>query len=383
MRNRVPRRIVTARRLRGGRSLALSLIVMVAAVGCGCGRVVRPSVKLGLVAPFEGRYRYVGYDVIYATRLALREVNSVGGVGGYNVELLAFDDASDPVRAVEQAGNLATDPALLGVLGHFRDDTTSAASGVYSEKGIPFVAIGMGASDVSPHVPGFHIGASAELVAKALLELVQRNLDRREAALLTSGGPLGRAVIQRAKSEGFRLVTVVSADEEGWATSSGLLSAAALLCDLDPAPAGEVMVALRTAGWEGSMLGGSALMTMDFRTIAGDYAEGVWSVTPWPYVDDLQGHERFEEAYRTVSGGAAPGSLALVTYEATYVLLEAIQRDVAANGVPTPTGLSAALGRTARSGMLGEISFDNNRNWRDAPVFVYRLGPEGVARMVQ
>ena len=61
--------------------------------------MVRPTVKIGLVAPFEGRYRYVGYDVFYAVRLALQEVNAAGGVGGYHVELVAYDDGADPAMA--------------------------------------------------------------------------------------------------------------------------------------------------------------------------------------------------------------------------------------------------------------------------------------------
>src|SRR5437773_8430394 len=52
-----------------------------------CVPVTRPIVKIGLVAPFEGRYRDVGYEVIYAVRLAVREANASGGVAGFAVEL--------------------------------------------------------------------------------------------------------------------------------------------------------------------------------------------------------------------------------------------------------------------------------------------------------
>ncbi len=54
--------------------------------GCQFPGTVRPTVKIGLVAPFEGRYRYVGYDVIYAVRLALHEANAAGGVGSPPLE---------------------------------------------------------------------------------------------------------------------------------------------------------------------------------------------------------------------------------------------------------------------------------------------------------
>jgi len=82
---------------------------------------VRPTVKIGLVAPFEGRYRYIGYEVIYGVRLALREANHAGGVGGYNVELVAYDDGADPTMASEQARKLAVDPEVVTAIGHFRE----------------------------------------------------------------------------------------------------------------------------------------------------------------------------------------------------------------------------------------------------------------------
>jgi ABC-type branched-subunit amino acid transport system substrate-binding protein len=41
---------------------------------------VAPVVKVGLVGPFEGRHREIGYDAIYSARLAVREINQAGGI---------------------------------------------------------------------------------------------------------------------------------------------------------------------------------------------------------------------------------------------------------------------------------------------------------------
>src|SRR5919108_607445 len=82
---------------------ALHLLTGVAFVLTACVPVTRPVVKIGLVAPFEGRYREVGYEVIYAVRLAVREANAGGGVAGYSVELTALDDGGDSALAAHQA----------------------------------------------------------------------------------------------------------------------------------------------------------------------------------------------------------------------------------------------------------------------------------------
>ena len=105
-----------------------------------CLPVTRPVVKIGLVAPFEGRYRDVGYEVIYAVRLAVREANAAGGLAGYSVELLALDDSGDPDMAAAQARKIATDPQVVGVIGDWLDATTLAAAREYDAQAIPFLA---------------------------------------------------------------------------------------------------------------------------------------------------------------------------------------------------------------------------------------------------
>jgi ABC-type branched-subunit amino acid transport system substrate-binding protein len=103
---------------------------------------VDPVVKIGLVAPFEGRYRSLGYDVIYSARMAIREVNGAGGIGPYRVALVALDDGGDPNLAEKTAESLVIDPSLMAVIGHWLPETTAAASGVYVQGDVPLVAGG-------------------------------------------------------------------------------------------------------------------------------------------------------------------------------------------------------------------------------------------------
>lgn len=107
-----------------------------------CLPLTRPVVKIALVAPFEGRYRNVGYEVIYAVRLAVREANANGGVAGYSIELMAFDDAGNVDAAVEQARKVVADPQVLGVIEHWRGATTTAAATEYDLAGLPLLATG-------------------------------------------------------------------------------------------------------------------------------------------------------------------------------------------------------------------------------------------------
>jgi ABC-type branched-subunit amino acid transport system substrate-binding protein len=101
----------------------------------------QPVIKIGLVAPFEGRYRAIGYEAIYAARLAIREINARGGVNGYRIELVALDDRGEADRAITAAQQLIIDPQVMAVVGHYRPATTAVALTEYCARDLPVVAM--------------------------------------------------------------------------------------------------------------------------------------------------------------------------------------------------------------------------------------------------
>jgi len=98
-----------------------------------------PVVKIGLVAPFEGRDRAIGYEVIYAARLAVREVNEAGGIGGYRVALVALDDGGLDEFAEDTATSLIIDPAVVAVIGHWLPETTAVSTPLYTNADLFFL----------------------------------------------------------------------------------------------------------------------------------------------------------------------------------------------------------------------------------------------------
>lgn len=356
---------------------------------CSFPGSVRPTVKIGLVAPFEGRYRYVGYDVIYAVRLALREANAAGGLGDYSVELVAYDDGGVPAQAIEQAQKLDVDPAVVAAVGHFREATTAAAVEAYADAGLPLLTTAMVRSsgmettsrdDVS--VPGgsshsrddnlYRLGPAPSAVAEAWRAYL-RGAGLERVALITDGGAVGAALERRA--EGVALV--VSPDDEAGREAVLASDAEAVCCDAEPVSCGEAISALRAAGWGGQFVGGPTMVADDVPDVAGDAVAGAVFVTPWPLLDDVDGGEAFAAAYREVSNGVSPGPLALPAYEAAWVLLEALERDLAADGEPSRAGVRQALAATAREGLLGRVMFGADRSREDVPLYWYRFGADG------
>lgn len=111
-----------------------------AAIFSGC-RSTPPVAKIGLVAPFEGQDRMIGYDVIYAARLAVREMNQNGGVEGTQIALVALDDGGDPEQALKNGRLLLADPHVVAVIGHGITETTRLMTAYYGEAGLAAVPL--------------------------------------------------------------------------------------------------------------------------------------------------------------------------------------------------------------------------------------------------
>ena len=86
-----------------------SAVALAMAPACGPSLTPLPTVKIALVAPFEGRFAAVGYEAFPAMRIALREQIAAGGIGGFQVEFVAYNDNADPALAARMARNVLMD----------------------------------------------------------------------------------------------------------------------------------------------------------------------------------------------------------------------------------------------------------------------------------
>jgi len=111
---------------------------------------VPPVKRIALLAPFEGRYREIGYDAIYPIRLALKEANS-------ELVLVTADDGGTLDSAVIQARRLADDPTLLVALVIGSTATQPEVLAAFGD--VPVVVIG--AWDTTPSKSVFVLASEA------------------------------------------------------------------------------------------------------------------------------------------------------------------------------------------------------------------------------
>lgn len=328
-------------------------------------------VKIGLVAPFEGLYRPLGYQVLSAVKLALKERNESAGVNGYMVELVALNDGQDPAVAVQRAREMAIDPDIVGVIGHFDDETTLAALSTYDQAGLALVAPAATATEVTRrgYSQTFRLGADNNLLGATAAHYAVVERGARRLAVIRGREDLVNSFIATAREEGAIVVLDLEADEEGLLTALANERPDILFFGGGALEGAELLLQLQEAGLDIPLLGGNGLNSAYLVQVAQEAARGTAYVTITSPVED----QGFIEGYTALSG-APPGPYAALAYDATHLLLNAIQEAIAVEGKPTRRGIIAALSWSeAYDGLTAHISFDEHGQALDPQVYIYEI----------
>ena len=101
----------------------------------------------------------------------------------------------------------------------------------------------------------------------------------------------------------------------------------------------------------------------------------MYFVAPAPLPAD-SADPSFADRYRAISNGGEPRSYAVLAYDATRLLFDAIARDVKAKREPTRGGVSTSLAESNYAGLSGHFSFDSDHNWAEGRGWVYQWREE-------
>jgi ABC-type branched-subunit amino acid transport system substrate-binding protein len=307
----------------------------------------------------------------------LAERNAVGGVGGYKVELVALNDFGEPDEAHLQAREFAADPAVLGVVTGWNCETAQAALPVYRQVGLP-VAVPW---SVSPELADRESGvvlvaADAQRIAEVLTEFIAATGPSRPALIGN-----GRSVAYYAELMGQsgldpEVMSPPPSAADGdnsleWVTpliQDRGQTPDALILTTDGAQSGEVSLLLASSGWSGSIYGGVEAGSINLVSVAGSVADGLVFASPAPAGKDVA---HIGEHPGPDKRGLGPR--AVLAYDATHILLDAIDLAIREDGFPSREGVAVALPMVRRSGLTGSITFDVGGLRADAPVWLYGI----------
>jgi len=182
--------------------LAVMLVLLVAWYPA---QAARSPIKVGVTVAVTGPYSVPGSAELEGIRLWVHDINQRGGLLGRPVELVHYDDGSDPQASTRLYERLISEDRVDLLLGPYGTDITMAASRVAERHNLPMVATGAAGEDV--WVRGFRnifgVDALAENYADLLIASAA-NAGLKTLALVYADSSFPRQMARGARREAAR-----------------------------------------------------------------------------------------------------------------------------------------------------------------------------------
>ena len=352
---------------------ALSVVCSMALIGCSKNEAPAPKstdnqkvvVKFAHAAPLTGPQSHLGKDTENGVRLAVEELNAQKiKIGGRDVsfELMAEDDQADPKQGTVVAQKFV-DAKVNAVIGHLNSGTTVPASRLYSDAGIPQVAVSTAPIYTNQGFKTtFRSIANDVQQGKVLAYVAAKKLNAKKVAIIDDrtayGQGLGDEFNKAVRAQGIEVVAHEFTTDKATDFRAILTTIKAKKPDLvffagyDP-QAGPLMRQTRELGINAKFLTGEGGCTKEAAKLAGDAAEGNYCTQHGMPIDKMAGGRAFRDKYKA-RWKQDVLMYAPYLYDAAILVAEAMKR---ADSVE-PAKVLAAMPNTDYDGVTGKIQFD-------------------------
>ncbi len=132
----------------------MSLLAGCAGGGTGSNAADSATIKIGLNYELSGAVATYGQASVRGVEMAVEEINAAGGIKGKKVELVQYDNKSEPAEATTLATKLMTQDKVLAIIGPATSGGFKATVPVATKNKVPVVSGSATADDVTVDASG-------------------------------------------------------------------------------------------------------------------------------------------------------------------------------------------------------------------------------------
>ena len=365
-------------------SVWLSAAVFLAMAGLATVAVAGPEgapLKVGVVLPLTGALQKFGEIEKNSFLMGMEEINAAGGVNGRPIELLIEDDRSKIDIGRSAAEKLILQDKVIVLTGGYSSDVTFAMAAVAQHRKVPLL-ITTGAADEITELGAdyvFRLNPPVSEYARPLIEFLQQVVQPKSVVILYEKSLFGqsgsREFADQAFEEGWKILM-----NEGYA--AGTMDFKALLNKAKSAKpdvvymisyvkeAALLVQQSKELGFRPKVFAGAAagFTLPEFRTLAGDAAENVFSVTLWTPQVPYPGAREYYSNYLKRFGSETEYHGA-EAYASIHVVADALKRAKEL----TPKGVREALAKTTMMTAFGPVrftSYDRKTQQNSLPTYL-------------
>ena len=366
-------------------ALSAAVAIIIAGTFVSCDKSSK-TFNLGGVAPATGEAATFGIASHNGIDLAVAEWNAKGGVLGKQIKLSFADDKGDPAEGATVFTKLIEQDKSVAIVGTVMSKVSLAGAPICQNAKIPMIAT----SSTNPKVTevGDYIFRACfidpfqgTVGAKFAFDELKA---KKAACLFDVGNDYTKGLSEFFKAK-FTALGGELVGYEGHATGTTDFKA-----QLTKILAGKpdvlyvsdyyndvalIAKQARELGFKGPLVGGDGWDSPKLCEVGGPALEGCFFTNHYaaddtrPIIQDFV--KKYKEKYN-----ASPDALACLAYDATYLVLNAVQKA----GVAEGPAIRDALKATDMAVVSGQVKFDENRNPVKSAVVIEIKGGKFVYR---
>lgn len=356
-------------------SLVIILVFIIGMIS-GCGDSTSKDIKIGVVYELTGNTASFGTAAANGAKLAFKEINGKGGVLGKQIQTVVADNKGEPSESANAMTKVITQDKVVAVTGFTTSSNGIAGSTVAEANKIPFVA----AATTNPKVTVDEktgkvkdytfrvcfidpfqgtVGANFAmntLKVKKVAIMVDNSSDYSKGlakffkeAFTKGGGTIVAEEAYLQKDQDFKtILTKIKGTNPEMIYVPGYYE-----------EVGKIIKQARELGITVPFVGGDGWDSPKLTEIGGAVAlNGAYFTNHYSVEDTSPASKAFVEAYKK-EYGQVPDAMAVLGYDAAYVLVDAIKR---ANSTDPAKIREALAGTKGFKGVTGETTLNETHD---------------------
>jgi branched-chain amino acid transport system substrate-binding protein len=342
------------------------------------------EIRIGGVGPLTGEAATFGVSTKNGYDMAVAEWNAKGGVLGKQVKLTFADDKGDPAEGATVFTKLIEQDKSVAIVGTVMSKVSLAGAPICQNAKIPMMAT----SSTNPKVTlvGNYIFRTCFIdpfqgTVGAVFAF--NDLKAKKAACIFDvGNDYTKGLSEFFKAK-FTALGGQVVGYEGHATGTTdfkaqltkVLAAGPDILYVSDYYNDVALIAkqARELGFKGPLVGGDGWDSPKLMEVGGAAVEGCFFTNHYSQDDTAPMVQAFVKSYKT-KYGAEPDALAALGYDATNIMLDAIQRAGKTDG----DAIRDALTKTDLQTVTGKVKFDGDRNPVKSAVIIEIKGGKQV-----
>ncbi|TVO50949.1 branched-chain amino acid ABC transporter substrate-binding protein [Denitromonas ohlonensis] len=378
--------------------LKLSALAVAAALVSACGKeeakapatatapaapapVAEMVVKLGFAAPLTGPQAHYGKEMQNGVVLAVDEANASKPMFGdkpVRFELMSEDDMADPKTGTSVAQKLV-DEGINGMIGHFNSGTSIPASKVYSDAGIPQIA--MATSPVytaQGYKTTFRAMTSDTQQGSVAGKFAVEKLQAKKVAIIDDRTAYGQGLADEfekaVKAAGGEIVKREFTNDKATDFSAILTNIKGTAPDLiyyggADAQAGPMVKQIKQLGIEAKFMGGEMVKSPTFVSLGGEAAEGAIASLAGVPLEQMPGGTDYAARYKAKFNSDVE-IYSPYAYDATRAMIEAMKQA----GSAEPSAYLPKLAAIQFAGITSSnIAYDEKGDLKSGGITLYQV----------